>query len=214
MGNLKIRKILILPPGGNTLTPAQDSPFFYFTQESGGCKMAYKLIKASDSFAPRGLHWEGDCHSHRMHGERREGSVVPPNALVPGRYHGAKKNIKEGVFMKEKIVEIDGKQIIVKEMKTEKFITLFQSDDGIQMLIGLMSGLPDDIKRVMKSSVDISEEEFEALTEGINAFSVLEQAFREVNQELFNLLPKKLESLLGLGELLAGKFGIPLKRTG
>lgn len=110
---------------------------------------------------------------------------------------------------REKTLEVDDKTITVKELKTKDVIEMLEGKEGIELLIGVNTGLPSDMKKLMKKSVDMSEEEFEALTEGINAFSILEQAFREVNADFFGFLQARVNGLLNSAELMAGQ----IKRT-
>lgn len=112
---------------------------------------------------------------------------------------------------REKTLEVDGKDIIVKELKTADVIELLEGKEGIELLIGVNSGLPSDMKKLLKKSVDMSEEEFEALTEGINAFSILEQAFREVNSDFFVFLQARVNGLLNSAEAMAGQIKRSLK---
>jgi hypothetical protein len=112
----------------------------------------------------------------------------------------------------EKTIPIDGKDIAVREMKTSDVCALFDSNDGLQTLVGVSSGMPGDVKKLLKMSLDpISQEEFDALTENINAYSELETVFYEVNGPFFASLPGKIDNLLRLGGMAAKKMGVSLK---
>jgi len=111
---------------------------------------------------------------------------------------------------KEKTVTLDAKDIVVRELKTSEAITLLETKEGIQICIGLISGLPQDIKKIMMLSVDLPPEEFEAVTEGINNFTILEQAVREVNSDFFASLPAKMETLVKSGLAITKTFGVSL----
>lgn len=111
----------------------------------------------------------------------------------------------------EKTVTIDDKDIVVKELKTAAVCELFDSDSGIDTLVGLMTGNTANIRKVMLQSLEVSQEEFDALTENINAYTKLEQAFYEVNADFFAFLPTKLDNLLRLGETAGRRLGLSLK---
>jgi hypothetical protein len=130
---------------------------------------------------------------------RGEGTCHPE--LVEGR--------KE--FMREKIIQIDGKDIAVRELKTDMVCDLFDTPEGTQLLFDLIMGNPSNVKKLMRHSIDVPDAEFENLTEGINGFAVLDQAFREVNSDFFASLPGKVDGILQLGEVAAKKIGVSLK---
>lgn len=112
----------------------------------------------------------------------------------------------------EKTILIDEKAVTVREMKTSDVCALFDSNEGLQTLVGVSSGMPGDVKKLLKLSLDpVSQEEFDALTENINAYSELEAAFYEVNGPFFALLPGKIDNLLRLGGMAAKKMGVSLK---
>lgn len=109
---------------------------------------------------------------------------------------------------KEKTVTIDGRDIIVRELKTSDVINLLETQEGMQVCIGLISGLPQDIKKVMMLSVDLTPEEFDTITEGINSYTIIEQAVREVNADFFASLPQRMQTLTTSAQLLAKTFGV------
>jgi hypothetical protein len=113
--------------------------------------------------------------------------------------------------MREKIIEIDGKNITVRELKTDSVCNLFDTPEGTQLLFDLIMGNPSNVKKLMRHSIDVPDAEFETLIEGINGFAVLEQAFREVNSDFFASLPEKIDGILRLGEVAAKKMGVSLK---
>jgi hypothetical protein len=113
---------------------------------------------------------------------------------------------------KERIIEIDGKEIIVRELKTKDVCELYESDSGIKILVGLVSGMPGDIQRLMRYSIDVSDEEFARLTENINTYTKIEQEFMEVNNDFFASLPAKIDSLLRFGQVAMKKMGPSLKQ--
>lgn len=120
--------------------------------------------------------------------------------------------MNQGFVRSEKIIDIGGREIAVKELRTADVCMLYESDNGIQMLVGLVSGLPGDIKKLMRHSLDVTDEEFERLTENINEYTKIEQAFMEVNNDFFVSLPAKIESLLRFGQSTAKKLGHSLKQ--
>lgn len=103
--------------------------------------------------------------------------------------------------MQQKIVQIDGKDITVKELKTEEVSRLLDTREGAEVIFNLILGNPASMMQLMRKSVEVSDEEFASLTEGINGFSVLEEACREVNSFFFVSLPGKMEALMKLGEV-------------
>jgi cytoplasmic iron level regulating protein YaaA (DUF328/UPF0246 family) len=111
---------------------------------------------------------------------------------------------------KEKTVELDDRAITVREIKTSDAINLFETKEGMQICIGLISGLPQDIKKVMMLSVDLTPEEFDELTEGINNFTILEQAVREVNADFFASLPQRMQTLTTSAQIIVKSFGASL----
>jgi len=111
---------------------------------------------------------------------------------------------------KEKTEKLDGRAITVREIKTSDAINLFETKEGMQICIGLISGLPQDIKKVMMLSVDLTPEEFDELTEGINNFTILEQAVREVNADFFASLPQRMQTLTTSAQIILKNFGASL----
>lgn len=111
----------------------------------------------------------------------------------------------------EKIEKIDGKDIVVKELETAYVCKLFDSNSGIDMLVGLMTSNSRNVREVMLQSLEVSQEEFDTLTKNINSYTKLEQAFYEVNADFFAFLPTKLDNLLRLGETAGRRLGLSLK---
>lgn len=114
--------------------------------------------------------------------------------------------------MKEKIVDIDGKEVTVRELKTDDVCELFDTPEGQQMIYDLMMGNPTSTRKLMRKAVNVSDAEFNALTEGINSFVLLEEAFREVNEGFFGSLPKKAGGLMSLGGAIGIKIPPSLKQ--
>jgi hypothetical protein len=110
--------------------------------------------------------------------------------------------------LREKIVQIDGKDITVREMKTDVICNMFDTPEGTEILFHMMIGNPSNVKKLMRHSIDVSDAELNALTEGINGYAVLEQAFREVNGDFFASLLEKIDGILRLGEVAAKKMGV------
>lgn len=108
---------------------------------------------------------------------------------------------------REKVITLDGKQITVRELKTADVIKLFETEDGNQMLIELIVGFPSAVKKIIPYAVDLPGEELEELTEGVNNYSLIEEAFKEVNSDFFACLPVKLETLTKGAENLTKKLG-------
>lgn len=113
---------------------------------------------------------------------------------------------------REKAVKIDGKDIIVRELKTSDVIEMFEGPEGRKLIIGLASGAPQDIASAMRKCVDVPPEEFDRLTEGINNFTLIESAFREVNSDFFGSLPQKMEAIGGVIEAMQKRGGPSSKR--
>ncbi|MFA6054043.1 MAG: hypothetical protein WC769_01585 [Thermodesulfovibrionales bacterium] len=114
---------------------------------------------------------------------------------------------------KEKIIQIDGKSVTVKELRAADVIELIEGvgSDGINILVGVQAGMPSDMKKLMAKGVDMSSEEFEDLVEGINGFTAVEQAFKEVNADFFASLPQRINDLLEKAELMEGQVKRSLK---
>jgi hypothetical protein len=113
----------------------------------------------------------------------------------------------------EKTILIDDKSVIVKELRAADVIKLIEgADDGIKTLVGVQAGMPSDIKKLMAKGVDVSPEEFEDLIDGINGFTVMETAFREVNADFFASLPQRINSLLANAEVMESQVARSLKR--
>jgi hypothetical protein len=104
----------------------------------------------------------------------------------------------------EKTVIIDGKSITVKEMRAADVIELIEGEgpEGMTILAGVHGGHLSDIKKLMAKGVDMSAAEFEDLVEGINGFTTIEKAFKEVNANFFASLPQRMNDLLEKGELM------------
>jgi hypothetical protein len=114
MGNIKDMKSL--PPGGHTLVPLgvggvlllpSTPPFFISRRKVGGsCNMAYKLVKASDSFAPRDRTGRAVVIATGCIGERQErDSRGPSQCLADTQVFTGQKKYTRGLFETERIME-------------------------------------------------------------------------------------------------------------
>ena len=111
-------------------------------------------------------------------------------------------------MIREKIVTIDGRDITVKELKTSDVIQLTdQSAQGMALALGIISGDHKAITQMLKKTVQLPEDELESLIEGINNYSLLEQAFREMNSDFLACLPARFEGLIKVAKGLQ----LPLK---
>jgi hypothetical protein len=113
--------------------------------------------------------------------------------------------------MKEKIIDIDGQKITIRELETDDVCEIFDTPEGQQMLYDLMMGSPTSTRKLMRKSVQVSDAEFNTLSKGINAFTLLEAAFREVNGPFFDSLPGKAGGLINLGGAIGIKMPPSLK---
>ena len=111
---------------------------------------------------------------------------------------------------REKTIEIDGRQITVRELKTSDVIAFFETEEGMKNLIGLSARIPSDMKRAMKLSMDLSDEEFDEMTEGINSFTLLENAFTEVNADFFASVEERIMNLGAKAGAMAKRLGLSL----
>lgn len=104
----------------------------------------------------------------------------------------------------EKIIEIDGKSITIKELTTAQVVELIESsgNEGIEILVGVQSGLPSDIKKLMRKTLDLSSEIFDEITETIRGFDALEKEYREVNASFFDSLTRRIGNVLLSAEVL------------
>ena len=100
------------------------------------------------------------------------------------------------VFMRrEKVLVIGDKNYTVRELKSSDVIRLSETGEGLQKLNQLSLGLSGASRDILRLCMDLPAKEFDALTEGINAFSQLEAAMREVNSDFFEALPGRIEAL-------------------
>ena len=98
--------------------------------------------------------------------------------------------------MKEKTVTLDeGQAVTIRELRTSEVIDLFQSNEGIKVLVGAASGLPSDTRDLISRCVDITPEELVILTEGMENFIKIENAFWDLNKTFLTSLPDTLERL-------------------
>lgn len=115
--------------------------------------------------------------------------------------------------MLKKIIVVDDQEITVRELKTKEMVKLYETDDGIKLLVGLLAGLPAELDKVLRMSVDLTPEEFDNRFEGISNYSLLESAFREVNIHFFASLQQKVDTLITTGKMMAEKFGVSLNKS-
>jgi hypothetical protein len=113
---------------------------------------------------------------------------------------------------RETTVEIDGKEITVREMKTSDVIQLFESDEGVRLLVGIAAGLPSDTRKLIEKSLDLPAEQIADLFDGINNYSIIETKFREVNADFFVSLPRKIEELVSTGRKVVEETGQSLNQ--
>jgi threonine synthase len=123
------------------------------------------------------------------------------------------KTTRKDFMRQEKTIQIDGKSVMVKELRAADVIELIEGSgtNGIAVLVGVQAGMPSDMKKLMAKSVDMSAEEFEDIVEGINGFTAVEQAFKEVNADFFVSLPQRINELLEKGELMENQVKRSLK---
>lgn len=100
---------------------------------------------------------------------------------------------------KSKKVEIEGKTVVVKELATKDVIEIFDTDEGIETVLGLITGNPDCYIEMFDKTVELEEGiGLESVCEGINGFTKLQQAFDEVNKDFLESLPARAERLAKL----------------
>ncbi|MDD3553218.1 MAG: hypothetical protein PHC35_01670 [Deltaproteobacteria bacterium] len=100
---------------------------------------------------------------------------------------------------REKIVIIGDVTLTVKEMRVCDIIRL--QHDAPHLLVGMAIGDPEAIMQAMRLCVE-PVEQLDAVTDGVNGYALLEQAWREVNADFLAVLPARLEVLRSVTETL------------
>jgi len=105
---------------------------------------------------------------------------------------------------KEKIVEIEGREIVVKELKTEDIARMYESEEGMAFLVGIIGGDVKAMRKALALATELPLDEIEKLTEGVSSYSKLVKAFLEVNRDFLEILPVMLENIASISK----KIGI------
>ena len=103
------------------------------------------------------------------------------------------------------LVKIGDRSVPVRELSVAYIERAYEDDSILDTLAGVLTGNPTDIKKLLKESTELSEKEVNELCEGVNSYTILTKALREVNSDFFGTLPQELNRINALARELPSR---------
>jgi len=104
---------------------------------------------------------------------------------------------------KQKVVEVGGKKVTVRELTVEQILGLYEDPQGFEFLAAATLGHPRAMLRLLEMACEVPEgTTIQELCQGVNAYSELVAALREVNANFFKILPQELAAIRKMSEVV------------
>ncbi len=104
---------------------------------------------------------------------------------------------------KQKAVEVEGKKVTVRELTVEQILELYEDPQGFELLAAATLGHPRAMLRLLEMACEVPEgTTVKELCQGVNAYSDLVAALREVNASFFRTLPVELAAIRKTSEVV------------
>ncbi len=98
---------------------------------------------------------------------------------------------------------MEGKKVTVRELTVEQILELYEDPQGFELLAAATLGHPRAMLSLLEMACEVPEgTTVKELCQGVNAYSDLVAALREVNAGFFRTLPAELAAIRKTSEVV------------